>query len=921
MTEEHDFIADEVEASDADEAELRRYLEQREEEGEGVDADLWGELEDDWAEILAEIEGKGPLRAAGEALWVGFDAEWVFVKETQQNRILSIQLFVPPDQPALAQGEARRRQIERLSRIIYARGPAKEDRPALKRALTQIVETAVEQHLVEKVPRVLYVVGFGLRFDLAAVADFTELRREVDSVSGKVATVKQRAKIEYSSPIFTGDGMRPVVSEAHFYDMAAHVPPGQTLRAVGQLLDLPKLEIPAPYSIERMDEYLAGDRAGFEAYAMRDAEIAVRYAMRLAAFARTELSIEFLPATASGLALRWFLLTLKDEGIDRHRAFGLRTVKREAYHAPTGKRRTLTEEEPIPMRQLQEELTSACYMGGRNEAYWLGPTPVGEWFDYDLAGAYSTGLMDLPLIDFEHPRASLEVGDYLGHVAGYALIDFEHPADVRFPVFAVSRGGKGLVFPLKGTTYATAPEIRAAHDLGCLIKIRWGVIYPWRDTGDLDAQGVPRTRLFAPFIKAARRLRNRFKAQLKEINAKRAREGMPEMASLEEQAAKLYANSVYGKVCQAIKSKMVFDTRQVGSIKLKPSAITNSAIGAHVTGFIRALLAEMLNQIPRHRIVVSCTTDGFLTDATEAEMQACQQGPLCRRFQALCDEIAPNSPMLEVKHRVAQIVCMKTRGQLTGLPLGDAKIVLAKAGVQPVVEAAPTLGAEAYKRLQNEKMLDLYLSRKSISTVPSKQFPSIRDQWEKGVDLFKVTRWVRLSLEPDFKRRLVNPRMERVASREESHLAMDSVPWNTAEEFDAARNNVDEWRATHCLKDLDNWQDLNDALELRSFRRDQRARGQRTINLRSGRDASDALRRGFLRAYAQEAIGLTRVMKQRELAEWLTAAGYATKTSEVTSAKSQKLVLPVVPRTDAVMVLWQLLREKFPEADLERLLG
>lgn len=44
--------------------------------------------------------------------------------------------------------------------------------------------------------------------------------------------------------------------------------------------------------------------------------------------------------------------------------------------------------------------------------------------------------------------------------------------------------------------------------------------------------------------------------------------------------------------------------------------------------------------------------------------------------------------MLEVKHRVAQVVCMKTRGQLTGLDLRDEKIVLAKAGVQVTVEAS-----------------------------------------------------------------------------------------------------------------------------------------------------------------------------------------------------------------------------------------
>lgn len=34
-----------------------------------------------------------------------------------------------------------------------------------------------------------------------------------------------------------------------------------------------------------MREYLLGDRAGFEAYALRDAEIAVRYALQVRNFA------------------------------------------------------------------------------------------------------------------------------------------------------------------------------------------------------------------------------------------------------------------------------------------------------------------------------------------------------------------------------------------------------------------------------------------------------------------------------------------------------------------------------------------------------------------------------------------------------------------------------------------------------------
>ena len=61
-------------------------------------------------------------------------------------------------------------------------------------------------------------------------------------------------------------------------------------------------------------------------------------------------------------------------------------------------------------------------------------------------------------------------------------------------------------------------------------------------------------------------------------------------------------------------------------------------------------------------------------------------------------------------------------------------------------------------------------------------------------------------------------------------------------------------------------------------------------------------------------------MKYKELAEWLTFIGYETTDKEVGSARTQKLALACVPATDEVMILWRQLHERFPDADLQRLL-
>jgi hypothetical protein len=139
-------------------------------------------------------------QATGPELWVGFDGEW-FKSGDDENTILTIQLYVPPEQACFRmQGhdeapEAFARKLARLNCIVKADGPARHQRPELSRALQRIVTKAVELNLIAEEPAVIVVVGFGLRFDLAALRDFQELKREVDVVAGRVATVNANAEL------------------------------------------------------------------------------------------------------------------------------------------------------------------------------------------------------------------------------------------------------------------------------------------------------------------------------------------------------------------------------------------------------------------------------------------------------------------------------------------------------------------------------------------------------------------------------------------------------------------------------------------------------------------------------------------------------------------------------------------------------
>jgi len=76
---------------------------------------------------------------------------------------------------------------------------------------------------------------------------------------------------------------------------------------------------------------------------------------------------------------------------------------------------------------------------------------------------------------------------------------------------------------------------------------------------------------------------------------------------------------------------------------------------------------------------ISVTTDGFLTNALESEVDI--TGVLSQRFKSYCGLIDPGGPMLAVKHQVRQAVSFKTRGIATLLPYDGSPEILAKSSV------------------------------------------------------------------------------------------------------------------------------------------------------------------------------------------------------------------------------------------------
>lgn len=824
--------------------------------------------------VIPPASKKVSVISSDLTLHIGFDTEYVFNPETQQNDILSYQSYVVlPDNTG-------------ISNIIYPPDSQKKSRLSFKDFLFQTITPLLETGVITKWPGIINIYAHFIRADIASFANFwSDYKILLKGIRGTVSSFKNRYGIDFDEQqerrvkteqiMFDKRTSPPRCSNVAFIDTLLITPGGMGLAECGELLGLPKLTIPAPYSITNMREYLLGDRAGFEAYALRDAEIAVRYALQVRNFCARELMIDRVPATIGAMAVSRFTKTLKENNISPEVCLGTHIKTRELWLTEKQAFRTIKNPASVPSRELFETFPINCYHGGRNECFMMGVTPSDHWYDYDLAGAYTTGLLDILTPDYGNIRLSKNPDDYCGHVMGFALVTFRFPESVPYPSLPVRTDQYGLFFPLSGESWATAPEIELALSLGAEMTIHSGIIVPW--ICDTSPHNSESTSVFLPFVQQVRENRNR---HIK--------------GSLEEKFWKEIGNSLYGKLAQGLRAKTAFDTARGLNRSLPPSSVTQPFFAAHVTGFIRAVVGELMNALPSDSSVVSVTTDGFLTNCPLDKIN--MSGPLSSRFQSLCDIVDPGSSMLTCKHEVSQLIAMKTRGQLTYRAIQGKPVVHARAGVKPP--------ADIPRSDYNDYMVDLYLNRLPGQTLSRSTLISTREMWLSESDLVSREQDIRLNLEFDFKRQPVQPAMN------EGHLLMSSRPWDNMEEALQQRSLFDDWRQTHTLKTLADWDDWCDFLYCRTVFSD--------MKLKVGSKRSDdILVRLFLRALTQCQWGLMLKDKKsyscKEVAEWLTSEGYSVTVTDVKNAVRAKIpqmkFSSVTPRMKSLM---DIIARKYP---------
>lgn len=822
-------------------------------------------------------EGERSIKkGTGRPLDIGLDSEWCPVETTnthglvvhERNRILSYQIYVIND------------ENEHLGKVYY---PVAEDkRYEMGEFISLVILDCIRAELITDVPSEVNIYCHFMRADVASFESFwgvkTRFSGQSGSVSGRITTYGEEPDDDKRAPLPTlvlkDASGEPYRCAINFIDTLYLTPNKTSLQKMGEMLELPKYELPTGFSKDRMDVLLTQNREAFEAYALRDAEIAVKYALKVKDFLTTRFGIKNLPPSLGATAVRYFLNLLDRDGLDYWHTFGMTERSTEIWNTKTGKVVTKKNFHPTPARQFCEGLATSCYHGGRNETFMIGPSRIADWFDWDLKGAYTTGLCDLLIPDYTQIRMASSPHDYIGHVMGFAYIRFKFPETTRFPCLVVRSDRYGLRFPLEGYSYATAPEIELALQMGADIIIQHGVIVPWMEGSK---------PLFENFTRRIQTMRTEYRKK-----------------SLEEVMIKEIGNSLYGKTAQGLSEQTAFDVKTGLSKTLSPSKVTNPYMAAHTTGLIRGVIGELLNRIPAHRTVISVTTDGFLTDATEEELDL--SGPLCRRYQALCNALHgtadESAPMLELKHHVRQIVSIKTRGQCTS-ETGRTEPVLAKAGVK----------SHGTTVEQNEQILKLYLEREPDTKTDASHLISLREQWLSERDLVEIRKSVRLSYEFDQKRQLINPCMTSV--RDRAHLTCDSIPWRTEAQADLARARFDGWREDYCLKTLEDWESWEDYFES--------SIAVQGTKLRVTDEGSEGiLVRILLRAMTQKKW-FTHNLLHREIAELFTLAGYPTTVDTCKNNRKGLLLEHVVPVTNRVLRLLARLRQQLPQIPLEPL--
>jgi hypothetical protein len=762
--------------------------------------------------------------------------------------------------------------------------PPTGERMSMAEFVVAALGSRPDQSNQSPLPYNIYLVGHYTKADFPAFSDFKDLSKIAAAVRGSFVSTDSAFK-------YTVDalGDEKVELNVILRDTFLLAPTGsQSLAALGDILDLRKVLLSDDPSADsemkgKMDEVRKANWPLFRKYAIQDAVICARYAERILDLCESHLGVRKLPITLTSIGVDLLLKTWSDHSRDPNALLGREVVKEKRWNKRQGHYQTENREVDQLNYALYETLATECYHGGRNEQYWFGPAFSDQWTDYDLSSAYATGMAPIGTPDWTRFDFTTDVTRYTLSSLGYALVDFSFPTNVRFPCLPI-RTDNGLVFPLKGQSFCAAPEIAVARALGAEITIKQGIVVASDNSNPV----------FADYIKHCITERRKYPKK-----------------SLDDLFWKELSNSTYGKTAQGLREKRVYDSREMDTVPLPPSKITNPYFAAYITSFVRAVIGEILNALPDRTCVFSCTTDGFLTNAAPNDIAKAVIGPTATAYAKARVALTGEPTVLEIKHQVRNPLGWRTRGQAT-LVAGEvdppANIILAKGGLRLADKFETT-------EQRNAEIVRMFFDRTPKDRLVFESLTGIRDIIEFDADLVKKEISRRVNMEFDWKRK---PDLL-FDSNTYRHCAFSTRPWETVDQFMMIRALFEKYLDSkpHCIKtvgDFDSFSVYVDA-NLQLPEEERRYLSRRSGDLKRLRMAlCAAWHAGLLGVKSNDAI-----VTAEQFAEALNACGVPCSRANVENGRKQTFASQSVPATESVLGAILRLREIFPEVTQETL--
>ena len=768
--------------------------------------------------------------------------------------------------------------------------PDKNDRMSLGDFIIFALGLGIADHGVRDIPTKIYLVGHFTRADIPAFSDFKELTSYLSNVRNTFVSIDSSTTITINH-----SGRSPATKlRILFRDTLLLTPQAsKSLKEIGKLVDCQKLLLdPDPVKhkemIRNMDRVRRENWDLFKEYAINDATICVRYIERVIAQFEEVTGSKKVPVTLTSIGIELLQHTWKTKKMDPLEILGQEEIEEKYYSKKlqryVKKSRKVASEEVL----WYTDFATECYHGGRNEQFWFGPGFEDTWSDFDLSSAYPTAMSLIGYPDWKGIHEEGDPSKFTATTLGFVRVDFEFPPETRFPTLPV-RTEHGLIFPLKGRSYCSSPELVVALQLGAKVQIKKGIIVPTD----------PKVRVFGEFIK--------------ECLEKRKEAGSKTLQGL---FWKEISNSTYGKTAQGLRAKRVYDMRTNDTKELPPSQISNPYFAAYITSFTRAILGEIINSLDPSAYVFSCTTDGFLTNATVADMKRIQeQGSLCQIFESARKDLTGVGSVLETKHVISRPLGWRTRGQATLTPGSQGpddgfNIVLAKGGIytKPELETVDE---------QNEEIKRLFFERTGESEIQIEAKTGVRDMVNHDADLVEKVFSKRLNMEFDWKRR---PAGVGTAS-DNGHVLFSTLPWDSKEHFDTTRKAWEKFTSeqSKCMKSMEDYVDFAKFVEVQSFLSGNRAKYLK----RSGHPDIVRLRQMLCSAWRESKAGLTRYTDgatASEFAKILCDHDIPCKKQDVENAKTRPFKPMDCPPTDDVRERLKSLKKLFTTLDIEAML-